>query len=61
MELKKEMIEDLIKQKELERLFIKDMGVDDRRAATLATFVMNYKTKIQDILSSEYKIEVTKL
>lgn len=61
MELNKENIEQLIKQKDLERLLVKDLQMEPANAQYLACRLLSHDQEIMNILTAEYKIEVTRV
>lgn len=61
MELSKEVIENLIKQKELEWILCKRVGMERTQASGLSARLLLYKEDLLDILTAEYKVEVTRL
>lgn len=61
MELSQEMVEQLIKQKDLERLLVKDLQMEPANAQYLACRLLNHGQEIMNILTAEYKIEVTRI
>lgn len=61
MELTQDVIESLIRQKELERLLYKEVGLEQDQAAYLATRLLVNKDKLVDILQAKYKVEVSRV
>lgn len=61
MELTQEMVEKLIKQKDMERLLVRNLQMEPADAQYLACGLLNYDQEIMDILTAEYKIEVTRI
>lgn len=61
MELTQEMVEQLIKQKDMERLLVKNLQMEPADAQYLACRLLIYGEEIMDILTAEYKVEVTRL
>lgn len=61
MELNQEIIEELIKQKEMENLLVANMQMEPDNAKYLACQLLNHSEEIMSILTAEYKIEVTRL
>lgn len=61
MELTQEMVESLIRSKELEKLLYKRLGIDAGQAKMLASRLISYREDLLDILTAEYKVEVTRL
>lgn len=61
MELTQEMVEELIKQREIERLLVVNMQMEPANAKYLACRLLNYREELMDILTAEYKIEVTRV
>ncbi|MBS4872238.1 MAG: hypothetical protein KHZ78_05320 [Peptoniphilus sp. oral taxon 375] len=61
MELTQEMVEKLIKQKDMERLLVKNLQMEPADAQYLACRLLSHDQEIMDILTAEYKVEVTRL
>ena len=61
MELTQENIEQLIKQKEVEMLLVRDMQLEQSDAQYLACRLLNHSDELMGILTAEYKIEVTRI
>ena len=61
MELSQEIIEELIKQKEMENLLMENMQMEADNAKYLACQLLNHSEEIMSILTAEYKIEVTRI
>ena len=61
MELTQENIEQLIKQKEVEKLLVRDMQMEPSDAQYLACRLLIYGDELMDILTAEYKVEVTRI
>ena len=60
MKLDKEMIANMCRERELERLLVAEMQLDRSAGSILARDIVRKKEKVLDILNAEYEIEVTR-